>query len=168
MFVTYTCTVDGRRMFLYIMITLLTLIYLFFYQTITYNILMFFQAGDIMVPIENSKQNNAVQNLLENHEEPSDFTLHHTSTSSNITMCGRDMGITRQQLSAVVLLSLFFFLTSSFYSIFAPFYPGVATKKGMSETQIGIIFGIFQFTLLVLSPIFGKYVSEVKRLFKVV
>ncbi len=81
----------------------------------------------------------------------------HTSDPT-IVICGKETGITRPQMYAIILLSLFFFLTSSFYSIFAPFYPGVATAKGMSETQIGIIFGIFQFTLLVLSPIFGKYV----------
>ena len=78
---------------------------------------------------------------------------------STIVICGNDLGINRSQMIAVILLSLFFFLTSSFYSIFAPFYPKVATNKGMSETQIGIIFGVFQFGLLILCPIFGKYVS---------
>lgn len=76
----------------------------------------------------------------------------------HLVICGKNTGTTKSQLIAIVLLSLFFFLTSSFYSIFAPFYPGVATKKEMSETQIGVIFGSFQFVLLVLSPFFGKYV----------
>lgn len=80
---------------------------------------------------------------------------------SPVSCCGKNIAITKSQLIAVILLSLFFFLTSSFYSIFAPFYPGVATKKGMSQSQIGIIFGIFQFVLLVLSPIFGKYLDAI-------
>lgn len=78
----------------------------------------------------------------------------------HLVICGKNTGTTKSQLIAIVLLSLFFFLTSSFYSIFAPFYPGVATKKEMSETQIGVIFGSFQFVLLVLSPFFGKYVTN--------
>lgn len=93
------------------------------------------------------------------HDRPTAASNHTPRDDSTVVICGKDFGVTRPQMIAVVLLSLFFFLTSSFYSIFAPFYPGVATNKGMSETQIGIIFGVFQFTLLVLSPIFGKYVS---------
>ena len=40
----------------------------------------------------------------------------------------------------------------------APFFPAEAQKKGLTETQIGIIFGLFELVLLILSPIFGKYV----------
>jgi hypothetical protein len=44
--------------------------------------------------------------------------------------------------------------------LLAPFLPAEALKKGITETQIGIIFGIFELVLLVLSPIFGKYVRQ--------
>ncbi len=93
-------------------------------------------------------------------EDPENRNDHIIGTSApTIVICGKDTSVSKPQMYAIILLSLFFFLTSSFYSIFAPFYPGVATAKGMSQTQIGIIFGIFQLTLLVLSPVFGKYVT---------
>ena len=79
----------------------------------------------------------------------------------NIKICGRQMNLNRSQLIALILLSMYFFLTSCYYSLFAPFLPGEAIRKGISQTQVGIIFGIFQFVLLVLSPIFGKYMDVI-------
>ena len=58
--------------------------------------------------------------------------------------------LTRSQIITIVLLSFFFFLTSSYYSLLAPFLPQEAIKKGMSQTQIGIIFGVYQLILLIL------------------
>lgn len=107
------------------------------------------------------------KNNQQNKQEPIPTSNDQISYSSSVQndqkfiMCGKDTGMTNNQMIAVVLLSLFFFLSQSFYSIFAPFYPGVAVKKEMSKTQIGLIFGVFQFTLLVLSPIFGKYLEAI-------
>ena len=98
--------------------------------------------------------------IINTNEYDEGLVTHSTQTGS-IRVCGKKFNITKSQLIAIILLSLFFFLTSSFYSIFAPFYPLEASKKGMNQTQIGIIFGIFQFTLLVLSPVFGKYVIKI-------
>lgn len=79
--------------------------------------------------------------------------------SNNLVIFGRDLGITKEQLISIVILSLNFFLNWAYFSLFAPFFPAEATKKGMNNSQIGIVFGIFQLVLLVCSPIFGKYVS---------
>lgn len=67
--------------------------------------------------------------------------------------------MTRKELITVVLLSLFFFLNWTYFSIFPTVFPHEAMEKGMSQTQIGFIFGIFQLTLFLLYPVFGKYVS---------
>ena len=78
----------------------------------------------------------------------------------NVFFCGRDLNITKSQLYIISLLCPYFFLTSSYYSLFAPFFPNEALKKGISQTQIGLIFGIFQLAFLLLAPIFGKYVNK--------
>ena len=83
---------------------------------------------------------------------------HLTINKSNIKLCGKDLGITRTQLVVITMLSLYFFITWTDYALFAPFYPGSALKKGLNKTQIGLVFGVFQFSLLIFSPFFGKYV----------
>ena len=78
--------------------------------------------------------------------------------NGNFQFCGKDLNISRPQLYILCLLCPYFFLTSSYYSLFAPFFPVEALKKGINQTQVGIIFGIFQFAFLLLAPMFGKYV----------
>lgn len=45
------------------------------------------------------------------------------------------------------------------FSCIAPFYPSEAQLKGLNSTDIGIVFGVFELTMFILSPILGKYVS---------
>jgi hypothetical protein len=77
----------------------------------------------------------------------------------NIHLLGKDLNITKPQLITVVLLCANFLISSACYSLLAPFFPLVAVEKQISKTQVGIIFGVFELVLLVLSPIFGKYVT---------
>lgn len=79
-------------------------------------------------------------------------------SESHMTLFGKDIGMTRDQLIALVTLSFGFFFCWAYFSMFAPFFPGIATKKNLNSTEIGITFGIIPFVLLVFSPIFGKYV----------
>ena len=104
------------------------------------------------------RHNSAASSLLEATEAAAPSS---EPVERNLKICGRELNLNRSQLIALVLLSLYFFLTSCYYSLFAPFLPGEAIKKGISQTQVGIIFGIFQFVLLVLSPIFGKYMEVI-------
>ena len=83
------------------------------------------------------------------------------SLESNISLCGWDTGATLSQLSTIVLLSVYYLLSSSYYSLFAPFLPGEALKKNVSQTQVGIIFGLFALVLIILIPLFGKYVIRI-------
>lgn len=52
-------------------------------------------------------------------------------------------------------------------SLQAPFYPGEAEKKGASPTQYGFVFGIFELTVFIVSPIFGAHLNKIgaKRVF---
>lgn len=77
-----------------------------------------------------------------------------------LTLCGKSLNVTWPQLVTIVLLTTYYLLTSSYYSLLAPFLPGEAVNKGLTKTQIGIIFSVFELVLLVLTPFFGKYVSD--------
>ena len=46
-------------------------------------------------------------------------------------------------------------------SLQAPFYPAEAEKKGASATQYGLVFGIFELTVFIVSPIMGKLLPKV-------
>ena len=81
------------------------------------------------------------------------------NSEATLKICGKNLNITKSQLRTIILLSFYFFLTSCYYSLFAPFFPGEAARKGINQTRVGIIFGIYQLVLLILCPIFGKYVS---------
>ena len=81
-----------------------------------------------------------------------------SDSEMSLMFFGKNLNMTRSQLISIILLSLAFFLNWAYFSLFAPFFPVEAIKKEMNSTQIGIIFGVFQLVLLVLSPIFGKYV----------
>ena len=76
----------------------------------------------------------------------------------NMIWFGRDVGMSRDQLIVLVTLSLGYFYCWAYFSLFAPFFPEAATEKQLNSTEIGIIFGIIPFVLLIFSPIFGKYV----------
>jgi hypothetical protein len=90
-----------------------------------------------------------------------------TSTQSNeeitpadqkIIILGKQFDVTRKQFTVVSLLSIFYLLSNAYYSLLAPFFPSESLKKGISQTQVGMIFGVYELVVLVLSPIFGKYV----------
>lgn len=90
-----------------------------------------------------------------------------TSTQSNegiapadqkIIILGKQFDVTRKQFTVVSLLSIFYLLSNAYYSLLAPFFPSESMKKGISQTQVGMIFGVYELVVLVLSPIFGKYV----------
>ncbi len=82
-----------------------------------------------------------------------------SNSSHTLIIFGRNIGMTKDQLTSSIILCLSFFFNWAYYSLFAPFFPAAAISKGMNTTEIGIIFGVFQLVLLVFSPIFGKYVS---------
>ena len=46
-------------------------------------------------------------------------------------------------------------------SLQAPFYPAEAEKKGATATQYGLVFGIFELTVFVVSPVIGKFLPKV-------
>ena len=95
-----------------------------------------------------SNQSSINSSLNEEIDEKDKFSL-----------CGKKFNLTKKQFITITLLSTFYLLASSYYSLLAPFLPSEALKKNVSQTKVGIIFGIFELVIILLSPIFGKYVS---------
>ena len=42
----------------------------------------------------------------------------------------------------------------------APFYPAEAEKKGATATQYGLVFGIFELTVFIVSPLMGRFLPK--------
>ena len=91
---------------------------------------------------------------LDNNDDVVDTSIN----NENMAIFGKSFNITRKQFSVISLLSIFYLLSNAYYSLMAPFLPSEALKKGISQTQVGMIFGVYELVVLVLSPIFGKYV----------
>jgi hypothetical protein len=100
--------------------------------------------------------------LIDNVEEESS----NLEVDRNITICGKSLNLTRHQLITTALLATNLFLSSAYYSLFAPFFPAESIKKGITQTQVGIIFAVLEFLLLILSPVFGKYVIKFSSFFR--
>ena len=67
---------------------------------------------------------------------------------------------TRQRIFLITVLCLQF-LTICADSIIFTFFPSVAKKRGLNNTEIGGIFSSFDFSRCITSPIFGSLVRNV-------
>lgn len=68
--------------------------------------------------------------------------------------------LTLRQWAIIGMLACANFFSTIAFSCIAPFFPGEAQKKDLSTTEVGIIFGVFELVMLVVSPLLGKYVSH--------
>ncbi|KAK9879739.1 hypothetical protein WA026_006799 [Henosepilachna vigintioctopunctata] len=67
----------------------------------------------------------------------------------------------KTQLLTLFLLALVDFMGFCSMSIMAPFFPHAASKKGMNETVIGLVFSFYALVMFLTSPIFGKILPKV-------
>ena len=76
---------------------------------------------------------------------------------------------TRTQWLTLVVFSLADFCQAVCVSLQAPFYPAEAEKKGATATEYGLVFGVFELTVFLVSPFLGKHLNRwgAKRLFNV-
>jgi len=58
-------------------------------------------------------------------------------------------------------LAMTHFCNGMVVSLQAPFYPAEAEKKGASGTEYGLVFGIFELTVFLVSPLLGKYLPSI-------
>lgn len=66
----------------------------------------------------------------------------------------------------IIWLMLVILMSSSTFSLLAPFYPDMAeTKKGLSSGIVGLILSSFSITYVITSYIVGKFLSKMGRRF---
>ncbi|XP_077867385.1 MFS-type transporter SLC18B1-like [Saccoglossus kowalevskii] len=75
--------------------------------------------------------------------------------------------MSRRQKFTVASISIMKFTSSLCYSVIAPFFPDKASEVGASETETGLVFGIYALTLFLSAPIFGKFLPKLgsRRMF---
>ncbi|XP_059490056.1 MFS-type transporter SLC18B1-like [Neocloeon triangulifer] len=64
---------------------------------------------------------------------------------------------TRQQWATIVIIGSVHFGSAICISLQAPFYPQEAESKGGTATEYGLVFGIFELTAFLSSPLFGQF-----------
>uniref|UniRef100_A0A0P4WD93 Major facilitator superfamily (MFS) profile domain-containing protein n=1 Tax=Scylla olivacea TaxID=85551 RepID=A0A0P4WD93_SCYOL len=70
------------------------------------------------------------------------------------------MAYTRRQWLILVVFSIAQFCNAVCVSLQAPFYPGEAERKGATASQYGLVFGVFELTVFLVSPVYGRFMTR--------
>ncbi|RWS05685.1 MFS-type transporter-like protein, partial [Dinothrombium tinctorium] len=92
--------------------------------------------------------------------------LSYTRRSLSLSMSSLIHDNQRNQLSSHQIWSLIYlaflsFATFASVSIIAPFFPREASQKGMTESVSGMVFAVYGFLLMLMSPVMGKILPHV-------
>lgn len=68
---------------------------------------------------------------------------------------------TKRQWLTLIVISIADFANAVCVSLQAPFYPQEAEKKGASATEYGLVFGIFELVVFIISPIYGRNLDRI-------
>lgn len=68
--------------------------------------------------------------------------------------------LSRQEIAIVIQLAIANFISTITFSSIAPYYPFEGAKRGLTESQNGLVFGIFELTMFIVSPIAGKLITK--------
>ncbi|KAI4485992.1 hypothetical protein M0804_006481 [Polistes exclamans] len=66
---------------------------------------------------------------------------------------------TKRQWLTLIVISIADFANAICVSLQAPFYPQEAEKKGASPTEYGLVFGVFELVVFIISPVYGKHLN---------
>ncbi|XP_048735346.2 MFS-type transporter SLC18B1-like isoform X2 [Ostrea edulis] len=69
--------------------------------------------------------------------------------------------LSKQNILLLVSMASVNFFSVTCFSLLAPFFPAEAGKKGVSQTTVGMIFGVFEFVIFLSSPILGNYITKI-------
>ncbi|KAF5269252.1 hypothetical protein FQR65_LT02553 [Abscondita terminalis] len=68
---------------------------------------------------------------------------------------------TKRQWCTLIVFSIADFCNAICVSLQAPFYPNEAEKKGCSASEYGLVFGIFELIVFLVSPLYGQYLNKI-------
>lgn len=71
---------------------------------------------------------------------------------------GIQLSVVKQRSMMAVILFLQF-LTLSTDTILLPFFPSIGKAKGLTHTEVGVVFSAFEISRFISFPIFGSLVS---------
>ncbi|KAJ8956809.1 hypothetical protein NQ318_014223 [Aromia moschata] len=67
---------------------------------------------------------------------------------------------TKRQWLTLIVIGIADFCNAICVSLQAPFYPQEAESKGCSATEYGLVFGIFELVVFLISPIYGQHLNK--------
>ncbi|KAI5642354.1 major facilitator superfamily domain-containing protein [Phthorimaea operculella] len=67
----------------------------------------------------------------------------------------------RRQWLTIVVISIADFCNAICVALQAPFYPQEAESKGCTATEYGLVFGIFELVVFLISPFYGSHLNRV-------
>ncbi|CAL8142736.1 unnamed protein product [Orchesella dallaii] len=107
--------------------------------------------GEVIQVIDSKKNQNVCTSL-----QNSDPQENHKRTNVIVQYFKKkSQGWNRKQFVIILILSFVEFFASAVVSIQAPFYPDIARQKGATATEYGLVFGIFEATVFIISPFYG-------------
>lgn len=59
------------------------------------------------------------------------------------------------------LICLGNFFGGAMFALLAPFYPAMATQKGVDQTTVGVVFAVFELVYFFVGPILGAYLVQI-------
>ncbi|KAL3104197.1 hypothetical protein niasHS_002224 [Heterodera schachtii] len=98
--------------------------------------------------------------IAESESESSDEDEEESESSSSVSSSyTRFSDLTKKQWVTIGMLAIANLCSTVAFSCIAPFYPGEAEMKGMTTSEVGLVFGIFELVMFVAAPILGKYMD---------
>ncbi|XP_078669060.1 MFS-type transporter SLC18B1-like [Branchiostoma floridae x Branchiostoma belcheri] len=76
--------------------------------------------------------------------------------------------VRRRRKLTLVALATMNFAACTCYAIPAPFFPGEAQSRGVSDTAVGLVFGTYAFFCMITGPIYGKYINLIGAKFMLI
>lgn len=75
----------------------------------------------------------------------------------------------RRQWLTLIIIGLADFCNAICVSLQSPFFPKEAEEKGCTATEYGLVFGIFELVVFIISPIYGRHIHKVgpKKMFNI-
>lgn len=69
-------------------------------------------------------------------------------------------GFTDRQWLTIIVISIADFCNAICVALQAPFYPLEAERKGCSATEYGLVFGVFELVVFLVSPLYGAHLNR--------